>query len=248
MLLVEMQPPLCYNQSMSIFASLGIIILSMIISLFLMLNPSIFANFLHYASGKYSRKKTDDLSLFFILGTETITVFIFFLTFMIISALPVPIITFKNPILLWIFTGIFFALGIVALCFYIQKNGQFFIPRKIATKIIAKPKFIKKRSDAFVFGLVSNLPELLFNLPLFCFCIITALNISLSPFSCAGFIILYALIMVLPLFAIHIFFKTGHTLADFLKFRLKNRSFLRFFLCSLYFLLAILLINLGIIA
>ena len=118
MVKIKIQPLLCYNLSMSVFAPLGFIILSMLIMCFLMLVPGIFATFLHYASGQYSRRRVDDLSIFFIIGAETMVILAFFLIAMIIWALPPSIINLSNDILLWVLTGIFLALSLASFCFY----------------------------------------------------------------------------------------------------------------------------------
>lgn len=243
MLYLEIQPPLCYNLSMSVFTSLGILILAVLISSFLMLIPGIFANFFHYASGKYTRTKADSLSLFFILGTETMVVLGLFLIATIIWALPPSTVNLENPILVWILAGIFFGLSLTAFFVYFRKNGQLFISRKTATTLIDRPKSIKNSSDAFVFGLMSGIPELPFTLPLYFVSILAISNVSLSPFPCAGLIIFYAILAICPLFATHLYFRTGHNLADFLRHRLKNQTFFRIFLGLLYFILATLLIG-----
>ena len=215
----------------------------MLISSSLMLIPGIFANFFHYVSGKYSHKKADDLSLFYIIGVEVSVVIMFFLLSIIIWALPFSIISLSNPILLWIFIGIFFALSIATFCFYFKKDGRLFISPKTASRFLDKPKFIKLRSDAFIFGFISSVPEFLFTLPLYFITLLVIPNISSSSFSHSSIIILYALATICPLFITHIFFKTNHNLADFIKLRQKNRPFFRFFISLLYFLLAILLIG-----
>lgn len=240
-----MQPFLCYNLSMTIFTSFGILILSVLIMCFLMLIPGIFATFFHYASGQYSRKKVDDLSLFFILGTETMTVLTFFLISIIMWVFPLPIINFSNPILLWILIGIFLALGLATFCFYFRQGSgsELFISRSLAHKFAQKAKLIKTRSDAFVFGFISGVPELPFTLPLYFISILSITNISFSPLTCSSIIVLYTLISVLPLFITHTLFRHNHNLADFIKFRTKNKLFFRFLISILYLIIAILLIN-----
>ncbi len=228
---------------MSVFISLGILVLSMLISSFLVLVPSVFANFFHYVSGKYSRKKADDLSLFFILGAETMVTLILFLITMIIWTLPIFVINLNNSILIWILAGIFLALSIATFFLYFRKKGKLFISRKTATKLITQPKFIKRRSDAFVFGFIAHVPELVFSLPLYFISILAISNINPSPLPYAGLIMFYALSTVCPLFAVHAFFRTNHNFADFLRLRIKNQTFFRIFPSLLYLLIAIILIG-----
>ena len=246
MLISKMQPVLCYNLSMDVFTSLGILILSALISSFLMLVPGVFANFFHYVSGKYSRQKADYLSLFFILGAESMVVLTFFFIATTIWALPLTTVNIQNPILLWIFAGIFASLCLAVICFYFKKNGQLFISRKTAKALINKPYYIKNSSDAFVLGLAASIPELPFTIPLYAFSAFIIIEINSSPITYAALIILYSLIVTLPLFITHGFFRTGHNLADILRFRHKNQSFFRFFISFLYFLLAVLIIVLGV--
>ena len=56
---------------MSIFISVVILILVALIQISMQLTPGIFMLFYHYALGKKSRNKADDLNLSFILGAET---------------------------------------------------------------------------------------------------------------------------------------------------------------------------------
>ena len=230
---------------MSVFASVGILFLSMLIMAFLMLTPGVFANFFHHASGKYSRKKTDTFSLFFIFGAETLTALIFLFVSTIIWALPLSVINSNSGIISWIFVGIFIALSLATFLFYFHRNSsgsQLFIPRPIAQKLLNEPKYIKKRSDAFVLGFVSGIPELPFTLPLYFYSTLTMIKISIAPTSFSALIILFAIITVCPLFILHTSFRTNHNLADYLRFRTNHKTFFRFFISFLYLLLAILII------
>ena len=232
---------------MIVFASLGFLILSVLILCLLPLTPGIFAIFLHDATGQYSHKKVDDLSLFFILGAETLKVLIFFLASVITWALPLCTINFNNPALLWSLAGVFVAHSLAFCCFYFRKgdHAQLFVSRQTAHKFLKKTRLTKKRSDAFVLGLVSSIPELPFTLPLYFISVLSIMNISTLPLSCAGLIILFAFITIIPLFIIYASFKTGFNLADFIKFRRKNKTFCRFFVSLLYLTIAVLFLSLG---
>lgn len=234
---------------MSVFAPLGFIILSMLIMCFLMLVPGIFATFLHYASGQYSHRRVDNLSIFFIIGAETMVVLAFFLIAMIIWALPPSIINLNNNILLWILTGIFLALSLASFCFYFRKSAgsKLFLSHQTVNNFIEKTKTTKTRSDAFILGLVSSIPELPFTLPLYFISILSAMSINFTPSIYSGIIIIYAFIVILPLFIIHALFRNGHNLADFIKFRTRNKAFFRFLISFLYFIIAILFITFRII-
>ena len=62
---------------MNVFASIGIVLLAMLIMASLQLVPGVFALFFHYALGKHSLKKASGLGLFFILDAEIISAFLF---------------------------------------------------------------------------------------------------------------------------------------------------------------------------
>ena len=230
---------------MSVFTAVGILILSALIPAFLILVPSVYANFFHYASGKYSRQKADDLSICFILGVETMTVLMFIFLSIIFWALPFQIVGINNSLLLWIFAGVFFALAVATFCFYYKKNGQLFISRKTARKLLQEPQYVKHRSDAFIYGLASSIPELPFKVPLYLIFIFALSHISLSTFPCAVLIILCAIITTIPLFVIHFLFRTSSNLADYLRFRRKNFRVFRIFVSLLYLILAIILLISG---
>ena len=67
---------------MSVFVSVGIVILAMLIMAFLQLSSGVFSLFYHYASGKYSKSRASDMTLFFILGTETAAACLFFCSYL----------------------------------------------------------------------------------------------------------------------------------------------------------------------
>ena len=56
---------------MSFFISVIILVLAMLIQVSMQLTPGTFALFYHYALGKNSRTKADNLSLYFTLGVIT---------------------------------------------------------------------------------------------------------------------------------------------------------------------------------
>ena len=232
---------------MDVFISLGILLLATLISTLLMFVPGFFALFFHQLSGKYSRKKADDLSLFYIIGVETITIILLFLISIIICASPLDFINLDNRILLWTLSGILVALGIVFFFFYFRrgKTSALFVSRKTVTKFTKKINTIKTRSDAFMLGLVSATPELFFTLPLYFVSLLVISSISMTSFPCTIFIIIFALLTITPLFIIHYTFNHNCNLATYIRFRIKNKNFFRYFISCLYLLIAILIIIIG---
>lgn len=234
---------------MSVFASLGILILSMLILMSLKLIPGIFMLFTHYNLGKFSKLKVDDLGIFFILGVETLSAIIFILINSTLRALSFSEIIFDNQIFSYILAGIMIALGFVILLFYFRKgNGtKLFISRKAARNFDLKAKTVKNRSDAFILGFIAGVPELIFTLPLYLISLIEISKLSFPNLPFSTLIFIFVLILAFPLMILHTIEKNNHNLAELVKTRFKNKNFFRLFISILYFLIAILIIAFGVI-
>ncbi len=226
---------------MSIFISVIILILVALIQFSMQLLPGIFLLFYHYALGKKSRKKADDLSIFFILGAETLVTIIW--CFVLSVVLPI-----TSQIVFWIIAGILVIESTASIFFYYRKSPgtELFISRSVAKAFEARAKNIKNRSDAFMLGLLSSIPELVFTLPLYFLASIILPSIGLV-FSSAIYILIYMLLAVTPLFIIHVLYRTDHHLPDIERLRIKLKPFIRFFLFVGFLLLALLIINFGVI-
>lgn len=229
---------------MSVLTSLIILFLAMLIQAFLQLTPAIFTLFYHSALAKTSEKKADDLSLSFILGVEVFHAIIFLSVFSIISwAISSP--HFETEILNWILAGIFGALSVASFFYYFRSRGtELFIPRKIAKNLSTRAKNLKTRSDAWILGFFAGVPELLFTLPLFMICSLTALKFA--GLSTPTIIILYILVATVPLFILRALFRGGLNLADIQRLRVKNKSFFRLTITLGYLFLAFLIIANGV--
>lgn len=230
---------------MNVLTSLGILFLSLLILIFLMLTPGVFAIFLHYASGKYSSKKVDSLCLFFILGVEALVAVIFISINFILQILSLTGIAHKNNVLTWIIVGIILALSCTTFLFYFRKgNGtKLFITRKTADNFILKAKLTKTRSDSFILGFIAGIPELIFTLPLYIIITVELAQISLTALPCPLIILLLIIGIIAPLIIVYGHFKSGNNLATIQRFRTKNKPFFRFFISLLYLLLAISIIS-----
>ena len=229
---------------MSSFTSLGIIILATLIPCFLQFRPAIFSLFYHYASGKFSIAKLKDFCFFYFLGILTFGAIIFVLINLFLTFLAQTNLNFKNGIFVWATVGILIALAIISFLFYFRKGSgtELFISRSLASKYITQARSIKKPSDAFIFGFFSNLPELLFTLPLYIIAFIEIDYLSDTSFMRAASILFYTLITALPMLIIYISYQLGYNLADITKSRTRNKTFFRIFLGISYLALAIFLI------
>ena len=228
---------------MSILTSLGIVVCAVLIVALMQLIPSIFLLFSHYTSGKYSKNKASDLVLFFILGVESMTVLMIAVIYFVLNAL-FSHLSINNNIWAWVWSGILIALAILYFVFYFGKSDgtRLFISRKCAKNFQHKITTVKKRSDAFVLGLVSVIPETVFTLPVYVVLILKIMLVGENPFARAGLIILAVLIVLLPLAVIRVVLDSGRNLADVQKYRVKNKTFLKFVVGILYIILAILII------
>ena len=117
------QPPTHQNYSMSVFASIGLAILSMLIMSSLQIVPAVFALFYHYALGKRSRHKASILGLFFILGTEVISACLFLSSYYLVNLLFLGEARPENGFVVWLAAGVTLALAFSSFFFYYHKNN-----------------------------------------------------------------------------------------------------------------------------
>ena len=229
---------------MSVFTSLGILILSTLIIASMKLIPGVFVLLLHYASGKFSKVKANDLSIFFIFGTETMIALILFLISILTFSIPPKTLSLGNNVLTWIIIGILIALSLVSFLLYYRKGPgtKLFISRKIADSLHQKARLAKTRSDAFALGFFSGLPELILTIPVYLISVISITQISNQATTYSACIILLDVIAISPLFIMHGLFQTGRNFADIERLRTKNKTFFRIFISLLYLLLAITII------
>ena len=229
---------------MSVFTSLGILVTAMLIMALLQLTPGIFLLFRHYASGKYSARKASDLALFFILGVETAVVILFLSLYFIISTINTVLTNLDNEIFYWFMCSIFTILCFAFLFCYFRKSigTKLFISRSFAKKLDHRAKTVKSRSDAFMLGTTSVIPEIIFTIPIYIICIIIISSITAEPIIRSALIILFAISAIVPLIIYNIAFNSDHHLASLAKYRFKNKIFIRFFVSFLYLLLPIFII------
>lgn len=229
---------------MNVFTPLSILILSMLIIASMQLIPNLFAYFYHYASGKYSSKKLGALSIFYILGAEALAVIIFIILNFLIYVFSFMNFDFTEGVFLWAAIGLLFSLGIAFFCFYYRKGKEatLFISRNLALNLRNRASSVKNKSDAFILGFVSGIPELIFTLPLYLLVLIAITKNFLLTAPCSFVLASFILIIISPLFFIYAYFKLGNNFADYLKIHKKNKTFFRYFIPSLYFILATLII------
>ena len=230
---------------MSAFAPVIIIILAMLIQGSLQLTPGVFSIFYHSALGKLSSKKTDDLSLYFILGVEVYLAAILLAVFFIVSFC---LSQFSlSPAVFWVLSGIAFAeAGATLFCYFRRsKATALFIPRLAAASLSSRARKARTRRQAFTLGFLSSIPELVFTLPLF---VTMIFAMFLIPNLANSLILtLYIIIIIAPLFTVRTFFRADHNLGSITRLRTRLKPLIRFILCLSFLGIALILIYLGVI-
>lgn len=231
---------------MTIIIPIIILLLVMLILSLLQFSPGLFALFYHYALGKNTRTKTDNLSLDYILGAESFTAIIWFSLYAIFFT-----IFYHNPslsckILPWIIAGIILVESIIIFLFYYRKGPStaLFISRRTARTLTAESKKISTRKDAFLLGFISEVPELIFTLPIY---ILIVYILAYSTFiPTAITIIFFIIISTIQFFIIRTAYRTSHNLATIQHFRIKAKPFIRVILSVCFLLLSLTTIYLGV--
>lgn len=231
---------------MGIFISVIILVLVMLIQLMLQLNTGVFALFYHYALGKLSRKKTDDLCLYYILGTEMFIGGIWLIIYIFLFNMIGDAGEAVFRIMPWVLVGVCVAEALASLFFYYRKGKmtELFVPRRITNGISGKVKSVKTRLDAFILGFVVGAFELIFTLPLYLVALTVLMDATEIPR--APVIIVYIILATVPLFATRIMFRTDHNLAEIERKRVKAKPFVKISLCVLYLIVAGLMVYIGV--
>ena len=234
---------------MSVLASVGILILSLLIFMLMQLSPGIFLLFSHYNKGKFSRRKAADLNLFYIVGAEIMVTMIFLCIYFTVSALAPIQLNLDNGIIVWTIIGALITISFLFFIFYYRKGSgtRLFISRRFADAADSKAKAIKSRSDAFVLGYSAGIPELIFTLPLYFICSLEIMRIGTTGLDRALLILLFIMVSLVQLFIINFQFARRRNLAEIQRSRVKNKPFIRSTVSFLYFLIAILIITFRII-
>ena len=223
---------------MSVFTSLGILLMVALIQGILQLAPGVFAYFYHYAIGKNSLKKARLLSPFFVFGVLFTTI----LTFLIVVCL-----FHDSEILRATMAGVFVALSVAGGAFYYRKGSgaKLYIPRKLAAALTTGARNADSAVDAFLLGLITGFSEIIFTLPLAIMVVLEVRTFD-SWIIQFGLIALDIFLTIVPFIVISIFYRTGGNLADIMRVRIRNKDFYRLMLCFLFILLAAGLYNFGV--
>ena len=229
---------------MSFYVSLGIVLLAMLIIAFLQLQPGAFSLLYHYCTGKYSKARTSDMTLFFILGVEVSSAALFLCSYFFTNLFFLYCFRPETSFWAWAAAGIFIALAFVGLFGYYRSGHgtRLFVSRGYAKAIDEKARAAKTRSDAFALGAFSGMAELIFTVPLYIVTSAEIMIMSTKFFPSYALTLLYILTPTIPLFVTRWGFKSGRNLADIQKIRVRDKNFTRLVLFASYLTIAILMI------
>lgn len=229
---------------MSFFISLGIVLIAMLVMAFLQLQPGVFMLLHHYASGKYTKARTSDMTLFYILGVEVMSACIFLGTYCFTNVLFLYCPRPETSFFAWIAVGVFVALAIASMfCYFRPGRGtKLFVSRKYAKALDEKARLAKSRSDAFVLGAITGTAELIFTLPLYILTSVEIMEMTVEYSPSHFLTLLYILAPTIPLFVARWKFLSGRNIVDLQKARVRDKNFTRFILFTSYIVIAILII------
>ena len=221
---------------MEVYVSLGIIILSGLITASLQLPLGTLLLLYHASLGKNVRVKTKKLASSFISGTTLMNFLLLGTSIFLVSNLTS---TGVFPDLAYtVFFGLLVALGITAWFFYYKRKGstELWLPRQLARYIDSRAKVTENFSEAFSLGLLVPLAEILFTLPLLALSADAILHLG-SLYQALGLVI-FTLFGSLPLLVLRVFIRKGRNVAEVQRWRLRNKTFFRFFTGAGFLVLA----------
>ena len=230
---------------MSSFVSLGIVLLSSLGLASLQLPLGTLLLLYHASLGHNVKPRTRRLSSSFISGVVLMSFLILSSMCYLVSAL-----TFSGSfsvVSLSVLFGILLALTLLAWFFYYKRrrSTELWVPRSVAKFLDTRAKLTSDISEAFSLGLLTTLSELLFSGVFY----LLAANfiLLLDPLYQVLALVLVILLSALPLLVLRILVRTGRTLADVQRWRLKNKTFFRVFTGLCYLVLAVFLLSFAIL-
>ena len=181
----------------------------------------------HASIGKYRRSKTRFLAKSYIIGSGVIS-------FLMVGTIAFILSNIFNgqhdaTFTIMILIGILLASSVVMWKFYFRKGSktQLWLPRSFATFIQKKTKKTDDVIEAFSLGVLSSFAEMPISLALY---VVAAYGIlQMSGFWQVIALIAYALLSVMPLLVLKVRLKTGRNVVEIQRWRVENKSFLKYF-------------------
>ncbi|MBR3319749.1 hypothetical protein IKG20_00340 [Candidatus Saccharibacteria bacterium] len=221
---------------MEVYISLSIIILCGLIAASLQLPLGTLLLLYHASIGKNIRIKTRKLASSFISGVTLMNFLLLGTTIFLLAVLTpegkLP------PVAYYVIFGLLCALGIIAWFLYYKRKGstELWLPRHLARYIDSRAKTTNDCSEAFSLGLLVPLSEILFSLPLLALSADAVLHLD-TVYQALGLVI-FTVFGSLPLLVLRIFIRKGRNVAEVQRWRLRNKTFFRFFTGAGFIILA----------
>ncbi|MDR3297938.1 MAG: hypothetical protein LBT19_00970 [Candidatus Nomurabacteria bacterium] len=210
---------------MSELLSIATIILAGLIHASLQLSLGSLLLLYHESTGKHIRTRTRNIVGSFISGVGIIT-------FLLLSTACFIVLNLFHgvfsPEILAIIIGVLAALAIVMWFFYykIGNSTELWIPKVVARFINNRAKVTKSNTEAFSLGVLTCFAEIPITIILL---LITASSILELPVEYRALAVAaYTIVAIIPLVIFRLAIHSGKTVATVQKWRLRNKTFLRF--------------------
>ncbi len=212
---------------MEVYVSLGIIILGGLIVASLQLSIGTLLLLYHASFGKKIQTKTKELTSSFIAGSTFMSFMLLGTTLFLVSVLSTGGVL---PRVAYIFIfGVLIALSIAVCLFYYRRKGstELWLPRQLASYIRSRAIVTNDNSEAFSLGILVLLSEILFTLPLLVISADAILHLK-TIYQALGLVI-FTSFSALPLLILRFFIRRGRNIAEVQRWRIRNKTFFRFF-------------------
>ena len=203
----------------------GIIVLAAVIHATLQLGLGSLLLLYHASLGKHIKKQTKNLTGSFISGVGLITFFGLCAACYVIANGTGG--GSMDPTGLMVMTVILMVLALAMWIFYYRRGDstELWVPGVVAEFIDGRAKKTNNNTEAFSLGVLSALLELPMSLALFVLAADSVLEIPVLWQLLM--ILLYTLISIAPLVILKLSIRSGKTVTDIQKWRVKNKNFLR---------------------
>ena len=190
----------------------------------------------HASISRHRRGKTRFLAKSYIIGSGIIS-------FLMVGTIAFILSHFFNgqhdaTITIMILIGILLASSVIMWKFYFRKGAktQLWLPRSFANFIQRKTKNTDDVIEAFSLGVLSSFAEMPISLALY---VVAAYGIlQMNGFWQVIALVAYALLSIMPLLVLKVRLKTGRNVVEVQRWRVENKSFLKYFSCFSFITLA----------
>lgn len=229
---------------MTEFVSIGVILLAALVHATLQLGLGALLLLYHASLGKHIRVRTRRLVNNYLLGSGLMTMLTvatccFFIAVLAGGSLSAPALLVAVVIL--------FVLAIFAWFFYYRRgrSTELWLPKTVARYINQRAKITESNTEAFALGLLASFAEMPFSLILM---VVAGNGILMLP-QCWQIwgVVGYTLVALAPLLILKLSIRSGKTVADVQRWRVKNKNFFRWLTGVGFMVLALFLVAFGVL-